>query len=347
LKPITLDKFSEMFLMGFIASIVCITVLTYFISMSLGIGLFFFTKDGLALSRLTLPNITIGVFIFFGFNVPVELTYGSFFIILWVVYVFCFVASWRLRENFHHVVRASLQHPINLVLKNFLFTLPIITSILFVLVVGIHSIQDAAGIPTGGISYPDPYMALFSLAYSPIVEEVAFRLSPIGAFLIFYVCLAGWRGAARLPLRWRVKLGFLAFLYPEEAKRTVRLRSIGEHGFFRGISKGEWVIVVLTSAFFGLAHFLSGSGWGPGKVTSAFIVGLALCMVYLAYGAHAPILVHWFFNYYTKTFEIASEIYPSFFNILLDLVYLLSLTLGFLGLILFLAVKARLLNIIS
>jgi hypothetical protein len=38
------------------------------------------------------------------------------------------------------------------------------------------------------------------------------------------------------------------------------------------------------------------------------ISGLALGYVYLRYGAYAPILLHWYFNYYFGTFDLASQL---------------------------------------
>jgi hypothetical protein len=36
--------------------------------------------------------------------------------------------------------------------------------------------------------------------------------------------------------------------------------------------------------------------------------GLALGYVYLRYGAYAPVLLHWFFNYYFGAFDLASRL---------------------------------------
>jgi len=52
-----------------------------------------------------------------------------------------------------------------------------------------------------------------------------------------------------------------------------------------------------------LAHYLTGGGWEIGKITSASVVGLAMGLTYLLYGVQAPILLHWFFNYYLWFFD--------------------------------------------
>ena len=70
-------------------------------------------------------------------------------------------------------------------------------------------------------------------------------------------------------------------------------------------------MLIWTSIAFGLSHYLSGGGWEIGKITSASIVGLALGITYLVYGFQAPILLHWFFNYYFSAFDLASKLHPS------------------------------------
>ena len=76
----------------------------------------------------------------------------------------------------------------------------------------------------------------------------------------------------------------------------------------RGISRLEWVALVLTSGAFGAAHYLYGGGWEIGKISTAMVSGLALGYVYLRYGAYAPVLLHWFFNYYFGAFDLASQL---------------------------------------
>ena len=79
-----------------------------------------------------------------------------------------------------------------------------------------------------------------------------------------------------------------------------------------------------------MAHYLSGGGWEIGKATSASAVGIVMGLTYLLYGVQAPILLHWFFNYYTYALSFASELYATVFitYILADLV---TIVLGIFG----------------
>jgi membrane protease YdiL (CAAX protease family) len=294
-------------------ALVLVLVASYFLAMLLGVELFFFTLEGRALSI------------------------RHIFLFVWSVYILCFGIAWIWRESFHKVIGNAFLRPVSQLLRNFLFALPILASMLLLAVIGIHYFQESAlGVPTGEPILPEnPFETFFLLAYSPLIEEIAFRLSPIGLFLIVYVFWAGRMVVAQLSSRHLLKLFLVAPIYPEEAKRMVGLKNVGVNGF-RGISVGEWIMVLATSLVFGLAHLLSPIGWDVGKVTSTFMVGFVWGLAYLAYGFQAPILLHWYFNYYFYAYELASDLYPSTFSIEV-LISFLTIIVGILGLLALLA----------
>ena len=108
--------------------------------------------------------------------------------------------------------------------------------------------------------------------------------------------------------------------------------TVGEHGLLRGVSVPEWVAIIGSSAFFGLAHVLSPIGWEIGKITSTFVQGFFFAVTYVAYGFEAPILLHWYFNYYNYFFnvEVAESFFPAAID-LLSVIELLTLVLGVVG----------------
>jgi hypothetical protein len=57
---------------------------------------------------------------------------------------------------------------------------------------------------------------------------------------------------------------------------------------------------------------LSPAGWEAGKITSASVQGFFFAVAYVAYGFEAPLLLHWFFNYYSYFSDpvIALEFFP-------------------------------------
>jgi len=321
-------------------ALVLVLIASYFLAMLLGLELFFFTLEGRALSIRVYP-LPVVLFLLFQIETPSVLNSGHIFLFVWSVYILCFGIAWLWRERFHKVVGNAFLRPVSQLFSNFLFALPIIASMLLLAVIGIHYFQESAlGVPTGEPVLPEnPFETFFLLAYSPLIEEIGFRLSPIGLFLIVYVLWAGRNVVAQLSSKHLLKLLLVAPIYPEEAKRMVGLKNVGANGF-RGISIAEWIMVLATSLIFGLAHLLSPIGWNVGKVTSTFMVGFVWGLAYLAYGFQAPILLHWYFNYYFYAYELASDLYPSTFSIEV-LISLLTIVVGTLALLALLILGLR------
>jgi len=168
---------------------VLLLVSSYFLSMPLGLALFFFTPEGAAFSKLPLPltEFPMLLFMVFGFYIPVPASYGLAFLFLLGIYVICFAGAWRFRESLHDVVRKSFSRPFTKLFNNNLFAMPIIASMLFIAVATIHLFQESQGIPTGTLPEIDPFRLFFQLTSSPLLEEIGFRISTIGVFLIVYL----------------------------------------------------------------------------------------------------------------------------------------------------------------
>jgi hypothetical protein len=104
-----------------------------------------------------------------------------------------------------------------------------------------------------------------------------------------------------------VKTSILSILQPEKAKETIGLRTIEVHGVSRGVIWAEWIIIISTAVLFGIAHYFS--GWGFGKISQATLIGVVFALAYLYFGIQAPVLLHWFFNYYFNVFNLSSNYY--------------------------------------
>ena len=286
-------------------------VVSYFIAMFLGVTLFFFTSKGLVASRLHIQLFPVMLFAAIIFYVPVSINVGLLFSVLWVIFLLCFFAAWRFRESLAKTVRNVIYHSPADAFKNSLFAMPIISSIVLILALAITVLEASGGIPTGTPPLPkDPFQDLLLLSLSPVIEEIGFRLTPIGTFLAVYLFFFREAGKTPSSRTERLKTSFLAFLLPDKAKKMAGARNVSDSGVLRGITRVEWLIVVLTSLSFGLAHVLGG-GWDIGKVASASVQGFALGLTYLLYGIQAPILLHWFFNYYSYTYILSADVYPA------------------------------------
>jgi len=318
---------------------VFVTVASFLLVLLMGYGFVFFTSEGVALSMQS-GAFPVLLFLFLIVFYTPPLPIGTVFGLIWIVYVVCFVAAWKWRESFHSVVSKSFSRPFRSLFSNFLFIMPLISSMVLTAAWAIISSQEFVGVPTGQPIFPREFSqqeVFLNLAYAPVVEELGFRLIPIGLFTVFYVFSARRRTVAS---------GFRLFLasifYPEGAKKMAGLRNVSEHGFWRGISVSEWTMVLATSALFAVAHIISGVGWEPGKVTSVFVQGFFFAVTYLAYGFEAPILLHWFFNYYLFFFDpdILSKFFPAT-DPILTLVELVILGLGVAGWVAFAIVGLR------
>jgi len=300
----------KLFAKMFLVVTVFITVFLYLLAIVLGPALFYFTPEGLIVSAVHLSPLKVW-FLNLPVSVPIGVDVGALFFGLWTIFTLSFVAAWKLRENFHQTIKDSVVQPTRKLFSSCLFAMPILNSMTLIAVLAMHSFQEAGGIPTGTPPLPgEPFLDFFDSSYSAVVEEVGFRLIPIGAFLVIYLFTTK-KGTVTFSLSRKVKLFFTAILFPDSAKRMVGAKTVNEHGVRGGISLGEWGMVIFTSLVFGLSHFDPGVSWEIGKVSSATFSGLVLGLSYLLYGIQASIIMHWFFNAYTDTFLLLSEFHPA------------------------------------
>ncbi len=304
--------------LGILVTTVLFLISSYFLSMISGLAVFFFTERGISAGAIPLRGLPIWL-LYLPIEIPIQVNIGTAFASIWIVFAVCFIFAWRLREGFHSVLKRVLSRPMRKLFGNSLFAMPVIASMTLVAIIAIQSIQETGGIPTGQPSLPEnSYQAFFELSYAALVEEIGFRISPIGVFLIAYFFLVGRQQLATFSDIQRLKLAVVALVIPDRAKkRLTGVKSVSDSGVLGGISRGEWAMVILTAAIFGLAHYIYGGGWQIGKITSAAAVGVALALTYLLYGVQAPILLHWFFNYYFTSFELAWNLCPQVFSIYL------------------------------
>ncbi len=139
-------------------------------------------------------------------------------------------------------------------------------AVLFLNVV-IVIITGAANTPTPGNNETDAQL-LFSLANAPVWEEIIVRILFIGVPLIFVDLV-----------RRKFRKDWYAYFLG--GKFTI------------GIP--ELVLLVASSAMFGVAHYLG--GWGEWKIPAAGIAGLAFGYLFLRFGIAAAIVLHFMFDY--------------------------------------------------
>jgi hypothetical protein len=320
------------------------SALSYIVSMIIGLIMFFSTNDGLTVAARQIHQLPIDVFMVIEIPIPLHgVNLGVLFAGIWALFADCFILAWLSRGGYPNAVRNVLTKSVSVAKTNFLFIMPLIASGLLYATVLIDEFQATQGVQTGSLNFPpstSPYIILLNLAFAPLNEEFAFRITSIG-IPIAIVLLFLYRSDPKLagPLN-KVKFLLLTMLNPDSAKRKLGYRNVSTDGFWRGIRPFEWVLILVIGFGFGSAHLLFGGGWEIGKVTTAFMAGVVFGVVYVAYGAYAPILLHWFFNYYFTVLDMASTTYGGAIQAFSNLSEVTTLTVGAAVLVIFLLVTA-------
>lgn len=302
-----------------------VTLCTYIFSMGLGIFLFFFTTDGQEFSR---GQIVIHPLLLRG--VEVNTNAGFYFLFLWGLFTVCFIAAWKYRENLSDKLR-RLIHGLDsdTSFRNNLVAMPMMGSMLLIATIVLDFLQTKGGLPTGELPPSDPFVELLLFSQAPIIEELIFRIIPIGTVLASYIFVVGREKGFKLSLPVRIKTSIIAVFQPEKAKQVAGLRNISRDGVLRGLTLPEWMMVLFTSCLFGIAHFYG--GWGPGKISQAAFSGLLFALAYLYYGIQAPLLLHWYFNYYFTVFDLSSKYCSPGMDFAYYFTFSINLFLGILG----------------
>jgi len=222
--------------------------------------------------------------------------------------------------------------------------MPLVSCALLLTVLVVTIVLTQSGISSGTLCNPCPPEAELyaALTYSPISEEIAFRITTLG-LLVSIITLWKTRSIEQGSPKPRIlSLVIASFLAPESAKAKVGLPTITGNGWWHGIHWSEWILLFLTSSLFGIAHIISGgTDWGVGKAFTAAISGFALGFVYLSYGAYAAILLHWFFDFYFETFTVGADVFGGALATLPGLVSLASLIVGIVSILVALAWLVR------
>lgn len=307
---------------GLALILVISSITSYLISLAVGPVLFFSTSDGLTVAARHIHQIPIEIFMILPVAVPLGISLGVLFAAIWATFVVCFVFAWWSRGGFPKSLREVFTRPISAAKTNFLFLMPLLAAGLFTATILIELFQTTQGVQTGSLNFPpqtSPYLILVNLAFAPLQEEFSFRITSIGFWLGIFLLIRFRHDPKLTGSKSRIKLLLLAMLSPERAKIKLGYKNVSTDGLLHGITPLEWILILITSAAFGSAHYLLGGGWEIGKVTTATLAGLAFGIVYVAYGAYANILMHWFFNYYFTVLEMAGSAYGGAYNLIANL----------------------------
>ena len=306
---------------------VVVAVLTYGLAIVIGFATIIATQLGPELLGLN-GHLPVEAFLLF-IPTPIPVNLLILVFVCLIVFCICFIVAGNEKGGFLLGLKQLSRGSRPSTIPNWLVVMPLVSSTLLVIVLVLTEIQTTAGLPTGSLNNQSPALLFADLTYSPIAEEIGFRITALGLALglIAVVRIFLKTKGATEPKRINpIRLILLTMIFPDYAKGKAGLPTIASHGW-KGIHWADWLAVISVSTVFGLDHYTSGSGWGPGKVLTAGLSGFVLALTYMAYGAYADILLHWFFNFYVF-------VYGTYVPLVLDiLVFLGVLVVGVWGII--------------
>jgi len=319
------------------------SVVTYVVSLAMGPVMFFTTPGGLTEAARNLHVLPLDMFFFYPLYLPLGLSHGALFAGICIIFALCIAAAALTNGGFIKSIRESLSRPISLAKTNFLFIMPLVASGLLYATILISDFQATQGVQTGSLNFPaqtSPYNILLNLAYAPIDEEFAFRITTIGLPLAIFLIIS-YRSDPHLSgfKKW-MSFALLTLFSPELAKSRLGRKTVATDGIIHGISVLEWALIVVSSVVFGIAHYIAGSGWDIGKVSTAALAGFVFAIMYVSYGAYADVLLHWYFDYFFTVLDMASTAYGSAFNAFASLTEAVNVIAGPIVLVVFLLISA-------
>jgi Type II CAAX prenyl endopeptidase Rce1-like len=306
---------------------VVVAVFTYGLAIVIGFATVVATDLGSQLLSLN-GHLPVEAFLLF-IPTPLPVNLLVLVFVCLIVFCICFIVAGNEKKGFFLGLKQLSHGSRPSTIPNWLVVMPLVSSTLLIIVLLLTEIESTAGLPTGSLNNQSPALLFADLTYSPIAEEVGFRATALGLALGLIAVVRIFvkpRGATEPKRINPFRLILLTMIFPDYAKGKAGLPTIATDGW-RGIHWADWLAVIGVSTIFGLDHYTSGSGWGPGKVLTAGLSGFVLALTYMAYGPYADILLHWFFNFYVF-------VYGTYVPLVLDtLVFLGVLSVGVWGII--------------
>ncbi len=211
-----------------------------------------------------------------GFQVPTPFPLIIMLSVLFALYAVLFGAM--VYDTHKHAGKDPLDAPVG-------YLVMVGTAVLLIVAL-VTNYETSSGTPVGGggvtsLLQTNPLLGYTNLIYAPFVEELGFRIIPIGLYCFFLVV------TFRSQTLGRPSMGdaLLSFIIPGRIREKYGIKWFW----------ADWVMILATSIIFGYAHIFFGA-WDWGKFIPVFITGLGLGVAFLKFGAYVDIPFHWFFN---------------------------------------------------
>jgi hypothetical protein len=277
---------NRIFLLAIFIALLILTVILIAVSIPLGFYAVFSGRLSTTYTYGTVvqPYFWIGPAVEF---TPFEVSVGLLFTISTAIYIAFFLYSMREKER-----------PLKALAQSFTEGLGALTSSPFLVIVisigfltfsasVIDQLVSSTGTPIGSLS-GDPLELLVSFTFSPLIEELGFRVVLIGVVALILSMGRPWRTA--LSSLWR----------PSKAIEGLAVGS--------GASIIIWAATGFSAVTFGACHVVCGSGaWDIGKLPEAVYGGLVLGYLYVRYGFHVAVLAHWGVDFFGSVYAFFGQ----------------------------------------
>jgi len=255
--------------------------------------------------------------LFSSLQIPVAGTLGALFVVCTLLYALFLILAIRQGAGLTRSLRGAASRGYEALFSNPLCAMMLLLGATSLVTLIVDTGQNGLGVSTGSLN-GDAFSLLVDFTLAPLLEEVSFRLIMIGipvlvlGLIMFRDFSPGGIGKAlwRPSSLWDVdeseegEIIHSSFettgpsLFPAQAQRSLKVKAI---------KPVVYVFVALSSVMFGYAHYASGAGWGPGKISEAALAGLALGYLYVKYGFHTSALMHWSIDYVGSVFSFFAQ----------------------------------------
>jgi hypothetical protein len=300
----------------FFVAIIIFTVAMMLLSFPAGLYTVFATHLS---SSYTASTPVLGIdydFEFATLQIPVAGNFGELFAVISAIYLGFLLLAASQGAGLLKALRASISGGYSALFTNTLSATLVLLGATGLVTVIVDTLQSDAGISTGSLT-GDPFFLLMNYALAPLTEETTFRVIMIGVpvlalSLIMFRDFSPVKAARAL---WRPSSvwdvdeedGVVTVHSFKEATPSLFPASSSDSLKVRAIRPVVFAFLFLSSFIFGYAHYASGAGWGPGKITEAALAGLALGYLYIKYGFLADVLLHWSINYVGSVFSFLAQ----------------------------------------
>lgn len=217
----------------------------------------------------------------------------AYWFVLVAILISFIIMIWKSRDISSELKGLRTEDPSPLFAVTTVFSALLLVNIVYYFVIGSLGIEPNIPLSAG----QEEQIRLFSVLQAVVTEEINDRMILIGLPLALLVLLGRKEGVA-----WKMPFGGM------------------------GLGRAELILIIFSSMIFALSHL---EGWDVWKLIPTFISGLGLGYLFVRYGIHASIMLHFCFNFLSAYMIYTGSLLAAVFTGLM-IFYLLILGVPFL-----------------